>query len=84
MLTPPPTFSGVIPRVSTTAPPGTVIGNRMLAVQLLAAFGDLIEVASLGSGCSAADLAEWAGTLLIRWSERDRAAMHKIANGEAV
>jgi len=52
--------------------------SLVLTQKLLAAIGEMIEVASFGTGVMPHELAVWAGTALIRWSERDLAHWQEL------
>jgi len=60
----------------------SIQNNRVLLQQLLVALGGMLDVASLGSEFSTAELAHWAGATLVRWGEQERAAMGERMKGE--
>ncbi len=76
MLTRPPINPGT-PQGAAVEPRRSVTNNKLLLLQTLTSVGAVIDVASLGSGYTSADLAHWIGANLVRWAEQDRAAMAK-------
>jgi hypothetical protein len=79
MLTPPPVNAGA-PRAPAIERRRSIMNNGILLHQTLVNAGALVEIASLGSGYTTADLAQWLGTTLIRWAEQDRAATAESLN----
>lgn len=75
MLTDRPTISNLPPVVFHR--PLSIIARRAEFCRLLDILGNVVGAAATSTGRLPCDVAEWAGTALIAWAERDRAAMRE-------
>jgi hypothetical protein len=83
MLTKPPLSAGR-PTGSIVRPINGVLSNDCALKEFLAILGSLTENTAKATGYSPPDIAEWAGTTLIKWAEQDRAEMRELTRPRTV
>ncbi len=81
MLAPPPVM---LTRPKPIGNPGahSPISRRIAFSVLEKTLGEMLEFAALTTDSSTAELAEWAGHLLLKWADDERLALLKQKSGE--